>query len=761
MTDNLARPMSPPDSDSFHDDVNNKSIGNFRVSFRGRGGGFRGKHRHTQSSAAVLHRSAYSTGSLSAAIQSEYARTGMDNSKFGPMPPPQEGGGANKPITPKESWQQMGAQILGSTISPTNGEGTGQRNPRTPVRNKSKSKFNLSLDLSIGATAVVEEDVMPAKESIVNKFAQELLRTYPPELAASLALIDNSSSGNSPSHRRAVRGFVIEDVNTAAWLNGMDSDMEQTLQATLQTLRSSAARSIEAYRRSKTNSPNNKKGSGSSSALQKEAKELEAELISALESEIKGLRVERQRMEVKYARLKEKNGALVDQMKSFKEELDHLKALPAVADEKHRRDTMAGSPKNADAAQEGSEDSEAVSAKITALENEVQEKALALKSVRKQFVDVLIKQQRAEKINLELQNELEGEKTRVSEVTEKLHESDQELENLRDVLKEHQLAWDDKTEEVDTMRLDHAQETRSLTEKYEERIAALEAKIRSLEDAAKKSQAVTKQTGQLPTNLVKEMGAMLTMAIEQSMSKSEQAEHSINQQPDGGGVDTSDMFTCSNCKYINASIRLVCAACHTKRFPNLRDEKQRKTVRKKWVNGLVNMYLNMLEEILKTERGQEVVKGEAKHNNRSGKPISQAQIHDAELKIQKMLQSAATQKGKQRFSQVYPKMAEPLMKNAVTKVIAANRVSSPKHNKSPSGSGSSGRPTRSTEPLNAGDQVFAKWHGADRELYPDWYEAKVHEVHGENSYVVEYMNGERCANVPRIDIRKTARQRSR
>jgi hypothetical protein len=90
--------------------------------------------------------------------------------------------------------------------------------------------------------------------------------------------------------------------------------------------------------------------------------------------------------------------------------------------------------------------------------------------------------------------------------------------------------------------------------------------------------------------LVKQMGQMLKEAIEKSTKKSTQVETAMNNGSEMM-VDTKDMFKCMTCSYINASIRLVCHNCGSKRFSDLRNEKERKHIRKQWVNSLVNMYV--------------------------------------------------------------------------------------------------------------------------------------------------------------------------
>ena len=86
---------------------------------------------------------------------------------------------------------------------------------------------------------------------------------------------------------------------------------------------------------------------------------------------------------------------------------------------------------------------------------------------------------------------------------------------------------------------------------------------------------------------------MLKEAIEKSTKKSTQVETAMNNGSDVT-VDTKDMFKCVSCSYINASIRLVCHNCGSKRFADLRNEKERKHIRKQWVNSLVNMYVVFL-----------------------------------------------------------------------------------------------------------------------------------------------------------------------
>lgn len=239
--DPTARPMSPPDSDTFAEEP--KNAGHFRVAVRGRGG-VRGKHRHTQSSAAVMIRSAYSTGSLGGAIQNEYNRSG---GKFAPMPPPDDdgfrGGGLGNP----RDWQNVGAQILnGAMPAPANPPGS--KSPRTPPRGgavKPRHSFNLGrLDTDPDADpvdVVHDGDIMPARESTINKFAQEIMRSYPPELAATLGVRGNSSTGSSsPSHRKAKIEFNIDDLDTSSWITF--NAEEQNLRAAISAIRERADR---------------------------------------------------------------------------------------------------------------------------------------------------------------------------------------------------------------------------------------------------------------------------------------------------------------------------------------------------------------------------------------------------------------------------------------------------------------------------------------------------------------------------------------
>ena len=670
--------MDPPPSggqDKFPDELAKPpSMGNFRVPLRGRSG----RHRHTQSSAAVLHRSAYSTGSLGSAIQREYARGG----KFMPLPPPSIDEDGESPTN------------NGRLESPRSQANSPRRFSALPPPAGGKSKFSLDLEAAENQP-VADEDTL-VKKRLVNKFAQEIMRSYPPELAATVGLPSKGKNANSPSHRRAKSSFLLDDLDLYNWADAEESELEMQLTSNLRSLRASAATSLEAERRTKAQSP-----SGSShTSPQKESQELEAELINALESEIKGLRLDRQKLEVKYARLKEKNSTLMEQMRGVKDELENMRKNPAVAEERHRRDSLAntsGDLSSMAAAAARQEDSEASAAKIAALEADVQEKCLALKSVRKQFVDVLIKQQRAEKTNAELEKEQEEKNKLCDEYEEKIKQLEQAL-------------------------------------------AASEAKNAKLQANSENMQRQSNNTA-----LVKEMGKMLKEAIEKSTKKSTQVETALNNGSDVS-VETKDMFKCVTCSYINASIRLVCHNCGSKRFADLRNEKERKHIRKQWVNSLVNMYLNMLEEILKTPRGMKVVQGEAKHSCKSG-AITDREIRGAEEKIQRMLQAAATQKGRQKFSEVYPKLEDgstpessgAKMKRYVKSVVSANRATSGMEKK--------------LDALAPGTLVYAKWYGPEREKYPDWYEAEVAKVEDADSYVIKYQNGTLCGGVPRKDIR--------
>jgi hypothetical protein len=184
----------------------------------------------------------------------------------------------------------------------------------------------------------------------------------------------------------------------------------------------------------------------------------------------------------------------------------------------------------------------------------------------------------------------------------------------------------------------------------------------------------------------------------------------------------------------------------------------------------------MLDEILKTPRGEKVVHGEARHSNRGSGAITPDQVRQAEEKIQRMLQAAATQKGRQKFSEVYPKLESsastmgdsddggtptpPKMKRFVRSVVNAQKAGSggsPKDqtggdgDQTGGGQGAAQHPPQ--PPLEPGARVYAKWWGADREKYPDWYEAEVHTVQGENSYTIKYQNGQCCPGVPRVDVR--------
>jgi hypothetical protein len=177
----------------------------------------------------------------------------------------------------------------------------------------------------------------------------------------------------------------------------------------------------------------------------------------------------------------------------------------------------------------------------------------------------------------------------------------------------------------------------------------------------------------------------------------------------------------------------------------------------------------MLEEILKTPRGEKVVQGEARHSSRGGEPITGAKIKQAEEKIQRMLEAAATQKGRQKFSEVYPKLegeggagaegdddtggggggssgAQPVpppkMKRYVHSVVQATKGSTAFAGASSGGgaatatagatarsdsssggsSSSSGKKSSSSQSdvLLANSLVYAKWYGPEREKYPDW-----------------------------------------
>ena len=716
--------------------------------------------------------------------------------------PAPSGDAAPAPGTPKD-WQNVGAAILGGAISPIASGSRRNRNfSRSPPEVSAggqrlhddekpsdggatkKSSFKLSLDLNDSADPSADGeddgDDMPARENLVNKFAQEIMRSYPPELAAALGAPEVDLSSALSPRMRTNSDFAIDDLDTSSWEAPADySEAEAQLNQSLRGIRASASRSFEAFRRSKvtaasSSSPNSSRGSNGTTTLKAESKELEQELIAALEAEKKELRVARQRLEVKNARLKAKNGAMMEQMRGLKEELEQAKN----SDDKHRRDSSMGGGAMIPSIGEGVDSpkglapgvtSEEIGAKVKELETSVQEKALALKSVRKQFVDVLIKQQRAEKINIELQNDLEEQRKMQNEMEEQLTAANTELKNVREMLDERQRQLDDKTEEMQTALRDHDMEKASINEKHKKHVQdlltefelKLAAERQALESIKSEHANLAQQnTAEMNAQLVKEMGKMLKEAIEKSTKKSTQVETAMNNGSDVS-VDTKDMFKCLTCSYINASIRLVCHNCGSKRFADLRNEKERKHIRKQWVQSLVNMYLNMLDEILKTPRGEKVVRGEAKHSNRSEGPISTDQIRKAEEKIQRMLQAAATQKGRQKFSEVYPKLESseasesvdtetppPRMKRHVRSVVNAN--------KGVAGFGGSPASAKSTPTASnmhpPGTLVYAKWYGPEREKYPDWYEAEIAGVEAD-TYIVQYQNGTKCTGVPQTHVR--------
>ena len=209
------QPMAPPGGpgsegvDQFGEEIKPPpGAGNFRVPLRGRAG----RHRHTQSSAAVLHRSAYSTGSLGSAIQSEYSRHGkflplpppdsIDEAEESPMGSPQSRGGSRSP----REWQSKGSEILGGF----------KVGGALPPPKGSASSLRLELQ-RVAEPEPVDDEELAVRERLLNKFAQEVMRSYPPELVAAVCRPETELSA-SPSHRRSKPQFVLEDLDTSDWV---------------------------------------------------------------------------------------------------------------------------------------------------------------------------------------------------------------------------------------------------------------------------------------------------------------------------------------------------------------------------------------------------------------------------------------------------------------------------------------------------------------------------------------------------------------
>lgn len=215
------QPMAPPGGgpgsegvDQFGDELKPPpGAGNFRVPLRGRAG----RHRHTQSSAAVLHRSAYSTGSLGSAIQSEYSRHGkflplpppdsIDEAGESPMGSPHSRGGSRSP----KEWQSRGSEILGGFKVGGAAGSAAAAAPRGP-------SASLRLELQrVAEPEPVDDEELAVRERLLNKFAQEVMRSYPPELVAAVCQPETELSA-SPTHRRPKPEFVLEDLDTSDWI---------------------------------------------------------------------------------------------------------------------------------------------------------------------------------------------------------------------------------------------------------------------------------------------------------------------------------------------------------------------------------------------------------------------------------------------------------------------------------------------------------------------------------------------------------------
>ena len=217
-------PMGPPGAGVQFDDEQQQHDGpapppgagrNFRVPLRGQAG----RHRHTQSSAAVLHRSAFSTGSLGSSI-GEYSRMG----RFMPMPPPSsiDEAGESPSASPRRgsaSASQSSPDLRSKGEELLGGFGGGGDALPPPRGGRPGLSLNLEED---AAPETVDNEEEAVRGRLVNRFAQEVLRSYPSDLAA---FVGKADAGRSPSHRRPRVNFVLEDLDASTWTSA-DPDAE-------------------------------------------------------------------------------------------------------------------------------------------------------------------------------------------------------------------------------------------------------------------------------------------------------------------------------------------------------------------------------------------------------------------------------------------------------------------------------------------------------------------------------------------------------
>merc|ERR1719329_1156350 len=131
-----------------------------------------------------------------------------------------------------------------------------------------------------------------------------------------------------------------------------------------------------------------------------------------------------------------------------------------------------------------------------------------------------MKQQRAEKINKTLQDELDKSNKGAEGQTK-------QIKTLREALEERQHELDDKLDVIDTIRAEfeqqrlelislHEKEYNELKDKMEQKLAEEHMRMEALKSENK---AQTRSSADESAKLVKEMGQMLKEAIEKSTKK--------------------------------------------------------------------------------------------------------------------------------------------------------------------------------------------------------------------------------------------------
>jgi len=203
------------------------------------------------------------------------------------------------------------------------------------------------------------------------------------------------------------------------------------------------------------------------------------------------------------------------------------------------------------------------------------------------------------------------------------------------------------------------EQRRRETEKSKQEINQMKEKLareqRQMAEASKKRKLNATSTQML----VKELGRAINQALEKSKTM-----HEIPTDSNNPAGPDNMTFVCPNCATINAVIRLQCRLCRCSRFPELDNltgterEQARQKRQDQWVSGLVQMYHQVLIDILDTEDGQLVVQREAQKEvtaaGRSLDEITREDLMKAERKIVSMLHTAAKLKGKRKFTEVFP-----------------------------------------------------------------------------------------------------------